>query len=172
MKKIIFTFMLMICTALFSSCVSIDVYDPHGFYPEQEATQNEEILKEIIACFDNKDVETLKNMFSSYVQSTCNLDEQIEIAFSNYKGVSTSYDGFWDSGIISSHIKNGNYRMKMIGADMREIITDENEIYFIKFRRFVVYDNDESQLGVCKIYLCDSDGKKIAVIGPEKMEYV
>ena len=146
-KRLLIGFLIMSVT-LFSSCISLSnkplkEYDPHNYEHDREIIYNQEIIKEILRCFDEGDVQGIKSMFSVNIQSKYDLESQIEKAFSLYEGKSLSYDEIWDNGIVTARTKDGKYTRKRIGATMNKIITDEGKAYAIGFQKYVVYDDDE-----------------------------
>lgn len=141
-------------------------YDPRGYYPKQEAIYNEETLKEILACFDNKDFDTLIEMFSISVKSEYNLVSQIEKAYEIYGGESVSYESFWDFGTISLGMDYGVCVEKSIGAEMRNIKTTNNDNFNISFMRYIVNDSNPHMLGISGISLSDPEYGNLAIIGP------
>jgi len=140
-------------------------YDAHYSTQAQDRKYNEEILKNILRCFDDKNVEELKNMFSNYTQSNNDIEEQIENAYLMYEGNSVSYDGFWDYGSVYDYKKDGVYIIKKVGAQMENILTTEDKQYIISFHKFIVYDEDKTKLGVTQVVLRDAEGTVIAGIG-------
>lgn len=159
--KIIISFL---CCIVLSSCNTIE-YNPRYSNQSEDRVYNEETLKEILECFDNRDVETLKNMFSPYKQSEYDLEQQIEATFGHYEGISTSYEGFFDYGELSEHIQDGVCIEKVIGAEMENIKTDKDRIYFISFGKCVVCDEMPEKLGVTQVVLSDENNRVISRIG-------
>lgn len=171
-KRIILTFILInVFNLLGCSMYTHDSseYDPHGFYPKQEAAYNEETLKKILECFDNKDVDSLIDMFSEAVKSQYDLESQIEKAFEIYGGHSVSYEGFYDHGTYTYASDNGKCVEKSIGADMMNIKTDNDEVFVIGFKKCVVNDKKPNELGIEGIsLLVPNHGSLVtlAIIGP------
>lgn len=171
-KRIILIFILMNIFSLLGCSVythDSSEYDPHVFYPKQEAAFNEETLREILECFDNKDADTLINMFSEAVKAEYDLKNQIDTAFDIYGGHSVSYEGFYDHGTYTYASDNGKCVEKSIGADMMNIKTDNDEIFVIGFKKCVVNDKKPDELGIEGISLfVPNHGALVtlAIIGP------
>ena len=171
-KRIILIFILMNIFSLLGCSVythDSSEYDPHVFCPKQEAAFNEETLREILECFDNKDADTLINMFSEAVKAEYDLKNQIDTAFDIYGGHSVSYEGFYDHGTYTYASDNGKCVEKSIGADMMNIKTDNDEIFVIGFKKCVVNDKKPDELGIEGISLfVPNHGALVtlAIIGP------
>ncbi len=172
-----YALIIMILSLLFiSSCGfnSLDLntsseYDPRYSNQAQDRIYNEETLILILECFDNRDSETLKKMFSPYIQSEYDLDKQINETFLAYNGVSILYDGFWDHGIKSEYINDGVILEKKIGAAMENIKTDNDKTYYISFEKYVVHDANEDMLGLYNIVLHNENYSVISIIGSNKL---
>lgn len=164
-----FCFVLSSC-----SIISLDrkggtkEYDPHYSDQAEDRVYNEEALKEILRCFDERDAEAIKNMFSPYKQSINNLDAQIERAFSAYEGTSISYEGFFDFGYMTEEVRDGKLVEKTVGAKMLGIKTGTGKTYVISFGKCIVNDDDESQLGVTSIELREEDDRFLEAIGDDR----
>jgi len=148
----------------FADFMEAKIYDPHYSSSIDDAKYNEETLKEILECFDNKDSERLKAMFSKSVQQEYDLDSQIEKAFEIYGGESVTYESVFDWG-ASGATEYGEYVRKKVAAELRGIRTTNGDVYTIYFRKYIVYDEDPDELGVLSVYLCGETGTNLEVIG-------
>ena len=169
MKKVI-AFMLVLANMLSMLACSVYIqdsneYDPHKYNPQQEAIYNEETLKEILKCFDNKDADSLIDMFSEAVKSQYDLESQIEKAFEIYSGESVSYEGFWDSGYSSLDTNYGICVQKSVRTRMNGIKTTNNEIFDISIIKCILDDSNPDNLGLKSICLIDSEYGNLAIIG-------
>lgn len=169
MKKVI-AFMLVLANMLSMLACSAYIqdsneYDPHKYNPQQEAIYNEETLKEILKCFDNKDADSLIDMFSEAVKSQYDLESQIEKAFEIYSGKSVSYGDIINGGYKYENTDHGICIEKSIYAYMENIKTDNNEVFTISIIQWVISDINTNELGLSKIFLCDENHIKLAVIG-------
>lgn len=91
-KKIRIIFLLSLCSFIFCSCSSsLQEYDPSDL-SDDDYPFAEETMMTVLKCFDEKDTETLKSLFSESVVSAYDLDKQIEEAMNYYEGRSTSHD--------------------------------------------------------------------------------
>lgn len=134
-------------------------------YVNQEKYGREQVI-EILRCFDEKDVSSLKAMFCEKVASTHDLDKEITEAMNLYNGKSVSHDkvqfGGGDTGyhgvITDSHI----------GYSINNIETDDDSVYRIVTHSYIVYQNDPSCIGITYLTLIDEKSEGEIEIG----EYV
>ena len=156
MKKLIF---LIVVILFFTSCSKIN-----KFVDEQSADFEyiENISKEIVRCFDEKDSENLKLMFCTNSQQKYNLDEEIQNAFALYNGHSKSYivtNKYW-----TGSKKDGNFTDKHFNPNIK-IETQEGDMYNIGFYIYEIYEYDKGEIGIGAISLEDENEKSIGGIG-------
>ncbi len=142
-KLIIFLFATMI---LLIGCNTSD-------NPFSQARYAEKQCKTIVECFDTKDLETIKNMFSSWIQETHNLDKEIQDVFDLYEGKSVHWD-YVDYGSEGA-IDDGKWTEKRISPTI-DIETDAGKKYHIVFYDYLVYEKDEARLGIQYIIIYDT----------------
>lgn len=164
-------YIITLLTAAMLSLSGCDVTESSGSYynpkysrQSQDRVYNEEKLKEILECFDNKDADRLKAMFSKSIQQEYDLDSQIEKAFEIYGEESVSYGSFFDWG-ASRATEYGEYVRKNVAAEMESIKTTERDIFNIYFSQNIVNDENPNELGVKRVTLCAKNGAKLAIIG-------
>ncbi len=126
----------------------------------------EEIGNQIVRCFDEKDAEGLKAMFSLSSHKNCNLDEQIENAFEKYEGKSVSFVTT-NRSIMESSMREGKYTKKHFVPQIDDIVTDTSNEYVIGFALYQVYENWPEKEGIIVVVLRDSQENELAVIGGE-----
>lgn len=153
MKKIRVLMILFLILTFFISCNNSVISDEK--YARKQG-------KTIVECFDTKDVNALKNMFSESTKEKCNLEEEIQIAFDLYEGKSISYKCV-DVGIAGG-TKDGEWVDKHIAPNI-SLETDKGNKYEIEFREYLIYKKDETMIGIKKIFLWNADGERLAVIG-------
>ena len=120
---------------------------------------------EIVRCFDERDTSSLKDLFSLNIRNEYDLDLQIAYAFSLYNGISESYyvtQKGWAGGY-----KDGIFFDKHFTPVIKEIVTDEGEIYSINYLTYYIFEEDKGEIGITALGLVDEDGKEIARIGKE-----
>ena len=135
------------------------------FVDEQNADFEyvENISKEIVRCFDEKDIESLKLMFCANSQQKYDLDEEIQTAFELYNDHSKSYivtNKYW----TGSKNKDGNFTDKHFHPNIK-IETQEGNIYNIGFYVYEIYEYDKGEIGIGAIGLEDENEKSIGGIG-------
>ena len=119
--------------------------------------------KEIVRCFDEKDIEGLKNLFCEEVINSHNLDEEIQQAFDFYEGKSVSYDlyyggssGGWDNGVcVDEHIT----------PQIKNLKTDNDKIYRIPYHEYVIYKQNPKCVGITYIRIFDESSDDMVQIG-------
>jgi len=161
LKKAVIAVLILINLINVTGCGFADfmearIYDPHYSSAIDDEKYNEETLKEILECFDNKDSERLKAMFSKSVAATCDLDKEIESAFDMYNGKSVSYDSIFDYG-PSGHTEYGRWVKKYTEAKMKKIKLDTGKTYSIYFCKEIVNDENPDEIGIRHINLKDKD---------------
>ena len=142
-KLIIFLFATMI---LLIGCNTSD-------NPFSQARYAEKQCKTIVECFDTKDLETIKNMFSSWIQETHNLDKEIQDVFDLYEGKSVHWD-YIDYGSEGA-IDDGKWTKKRISPTI-DIEKEKKKKYHIVFYDYLVYEKDEARLGIQYIIIYDT----------------
>lgn len=172
MKKI-FSILIAMATCLFStSCNNAskfnnDVPDPHSGSIKSynyERKQTEKILSKLIGYFDNKDKESIKDLFAPQIAHDYDLDVQIDKVFEIYDGKSTSYElGICEE--TSKKVIEGKYVYLRHIGELENIQTDSNKSFDIWITRCVVDDDNPDNIGLNKIYLSHTDGCHIAPIG-------
>ena len=141
--------------------------DPHknsveSYHYEQE--QTEKILEKLIECFDNKDKEGIKALFTPQTAKDNSLDSQIDKAFEIYDGKSLSYE-IKSGGIAGSAKKDGVYTFLEYDGELKSIKTDTNTSFSIWISRCVVNDDEPNKVGLTRITLCRENGVNLAPIG-------
>jgi len=155
MKNILVLCNLIIIIFIFNGC--------NNNYGMTDNEFSEMKSKEIVRCFDEKDIETLKLMFCEKTETEFNLDGEIQIAFDLYQGISTSYDFYF--GGTAGGWKYGEWFDKNITPQIRNIKTDKDKIYKISWFEYLAFDEDENMIGIVRMSLRDSNGNILAKIG-------
>jgi len=135
MKKIIT--ILIVTIMAFSTLCSCG----SGEYktPTQQA---EETLSQILDCFVNNDVETLKGYFCPYIQdNVSDLDQKINDAFNLFDGKIVSYNDPFGSACGSSERKD-------TGATIENIKTDKGTEYSIAIKAWLTNNKEPEKIGV------------------------
>ena len=150
MKKLTCLLLVIIWIFAFSGCNVIQsVID---FAEEREVdidTANAQ-GELIVECFENRDEETLKSMFSQWIASKVNLEEQIKEAFKLFHGNVVEYtignggiSRTWDDGVATE-------KDVLLFVD---ITTDTGEKYDMSIKLYLSCDSDPSKIGISFINL-------------------
>lgn len=117
---------------------------------------------EIIRCLEEKDKESLKNIFCSKTLSGySDLNDEIDKAMNFFEGQAVSYDNFqYPSG---SKKENGKWVEYDFSPYMNNIKTDKNKTYNIKFYLITVYEAEPERVGVSEISITDENGEKCLI---------
>ena len=97
----------------------------------------------IVECFNNEDIDGLKEILSPYIKEDKELEEQIEDAFDEIEGKITSYEVF--SYGYDGEIKEGRWTVKNEQVEICNIKTNAGEEYIINYREYINYDYDGSK---------------------------
>lgn len=168
-KKIILFFISFISITFLSSCttpsmISLKTNDPTSIDFDTDSFAQETML-EVLRCFDEEDTETLKSLFSEELSTTSNIDKQIEEAMDYYEGKSVSHDEVYkEEG--SAAFQDHHYTYRSVWFGMNEIVTDKNKTYRIEVR-YIVVNDDDSRIGLYKIFFKDDRGVSVLVIDPD-----
>ncbi len=109
-----------------------------------------DVARDVLYCFDNDDVESLKKLFCAATLSTTdNLDTQIEEAFDFYEGKCVSY-GFINSPSQKS-VRNGKTVSLKNNPLISYIKTDSGKEYAIKVYMYCINVNYPEKVGISKI---------------------
>lgn len=131
---------------------------------EQDDEYIEEIGQQILRCFEEKDVEGLKAMFSLSSQKNYYLDAEIEIAFEKYRG-KTAYTILTNKALTDYLIDNGEFTLKRFTPKILDVVTDSSDECTIGFALYQVCDDSPDKIGISVMVIRDSQDNKLAVIG-------
>lgn len=145
---------VIIYVFIFSGCNTVQrIAD--GLQQHEEDSKTANAQGEIVfECFENRDEETLKSMFSQPIAAKCNLEDEIKEAFELYHGNAVEYsvgnfgiDNTYDDGVVTE--KDVIVRIR--------ITTDTDEKYRINIRLYLSWDSEPTNIG---IYVTVSEIKK------------
>lgn len=175
MRKIIKVIISLICCGVTACVIAVSCgvsyiseklnlkepkeYDPTKIWSDDFPFAEKTMLA-VLKCFDERDKETLKSMFSEEAQLSYNLDEEIDIAMDFYEGKSVSHDKVQNEIGNSRSKKDENnmpmgYAYKSIITQIRNIITDNNKNYMIEMIYTLVDEEDEKSIGISSIIISD-----------------
>ncbi len=120
-------------------------------------------VEEIVRCFNEKDVEGLKNMFCQHSKEECDLDTQIQNAYEFYKGECES-NYTTSSGGGGASYREGVCVKKDIRPEIRNVVTNEDKEYVICYTAYIKHDTDPGRIGICAIDLLDGERNLLASI--------
>lgn len=146
MKKYNLIFLIIVCI-LFSGC----------FFSEYNGPSATKTAKIVLECFDNDDVEQLKNLFCDRF-ITDNLETEIEDAFEFYEGKSEEIGPITTASQKS--VRNGVVVKETATPRIPIYNTDEGKEYVISVRMFTENKDNPDLIGVNKIniYVRNNDG--------------
>ncbi len=139
--NVLMTIVAFLC---FSSCGTPKIFDKTFEKLDPDNLYVENMSQEIVRCFDEKDAESLKELFSFDIQDEYDLDSQIEYAFSLYNGKYQSYyvtKKRWAGTII-----DGTFYDKYFTPRIKNIVTDEGMTYYIYYLTYYIYERDEGRI--------------------------
>lgn len=148
------TLLLVICAVLLlAGCAEIQTNEneyPHStlsgriaassreeYYAAEKATQT------LFWALENKDAETIRNMFSPYAQEhAVNLDADIQRLIAYYPGADGEYEG------AACTFESKRYGVKTHSMDVLLSVNDEGREYKYSICLYMRNDNDTSKEGV------------------------
>jgi hypothetical protein len=125
-------------------------------------------VEKIAECFNRRDAETLKNMFSKDTLQNFNIDEDIQLAFEQYEGDEILYhDGYGFGGAGgASRDENGNKTFYAWVEDLKNMKTNADKTYILEYSYVSIDIDNPDSIGVNGIALRDYETNEIlAVIG-------
>ena len=144
---ILFTFLIIIFT-LTSCDYYVDKYS-------LAQTQSEKILK----CFEEKDKETLKSMFSEKIRKRKELDSEIEQALKFFEGKIISYEPNMYGG-DGSGADDGKISYIMVYPHIRNIQTDKKKKYSISGLYYIKNRIEPDNIGLVAFTIYDATNTK------------
>ncbi len=135
-------------------------YNPREWKSDDQP-YGEEIMLNVLKCFDEHDKEALKNMFSKKAQSAYNFQKQINQAIDLYDGKSVSHDKIYCNA-QGSHFNIDHYEYKSVLIETKNIVTDTGKTYpKIELTYVLVSDKNPSEIWIVAIYFSDKHGDVI-----------
>ena len=155
MKKIILIIVIALLAMTLQSC---------GSYINLEKEQKA-IAEKILECLDEGNAEELKSMFcEKALEETDDIDWQIERAMVFFEGKTESYDT--DSRIETSDgrsYREGKIVRLRSSATIKDIITDKDKKYSIRFYNYLVYDERPEKVGIRELTIYSEDGRVLKI---------
>lgn len=147
--------------------ISLKGLDPKSsgtrtYHQLQKLTENRSL--EVLECFDNHDKEGLKEMFAPAIAKDFSLDMQIDKAFEIYDSESVKYKKL-RTGESSSHVDHGTYHERTFDGIIQDIELENGKTYDINIFICYVDDKNPEMIGITKMYLAESTGKNLRIIG-------
>ena len=163
-KKIFIIMVLSIIVLNFSSCVFIPLFDnsdEQNVFTVKAQMKND--CKEIIRCLEEKDSDTLKNMFCEKLLNNYeNIDEDIEQAMVFFQGNITSYGNVL-YGDDDSFI-NGECVKFSASPIIDPITTDSGKEYSIVYNEHIIDVENPEKIGISYIEICDENNNSCQIL--------
>ncbi|MCL2634699.1 MAG: DUF5104 domain-containing protein [Oscillospiraceae bacterium] len=153
MRKIILSIILVISMITVTGCV------------ETDSAKVRAMSEEIMQCFINKDVETLKNMFSPAILTMHDdIDEQIQNAFDFIDGEIISYR-IPTAHNMHKQTDGGKATLHTIQPRISNIETVEGKIYRIYYAGQLANAKNEDRVGLTGLRVDFDDGTSCNIGG-------
>lgn len=152
MKKIVILILIIFIVPILYGCDKFINADKVGI----------KTCDKIINYLENGDNEGLKKMFCNKTLANENIDKQIQEAIDLFKGKIISYD--IKSGACSESFREGKRDYLFISPSIKNIVTDKNNKYQIKFYTYIVCAEDSDKEGISEISI-ESDSGEECIIG-------
>ena len=148
-SKYITIFISLILIMTLSAC------DKYVNTRSSSQTQGHAILK----CFEKKDKETLKSMFSEKIRKRTELDSEIDTALNFIDGKILSFDPDTDGGSGDS-IDNGKINYIRLYPHISDIKTDKEKKYSISGLYYVKNGIEPDNIGLVALTIYDTTNTK------------
>lgn len=148
---------LLLSISIFLTSCSLPFDDKENEPSRVEVAKQTQI--EIMDCFLNKDNEGIKDLMSPYVQQNYALDAEIEEAFEYIDGNIVSYDEPKFGASAAASDESGWVKYGYHGST-ENVITDKGTEYEISFKGWCIYRDDDSKVGVYRIYISNETKKE------------
>ena len=158
MKKFLKFVALIISSVLLTSCSlktslssNTGTENPadYNYNPKSELKQK---MFEILSCFDERNSNKLKKMFSKSKCDNADLDNQIKDAFNFYEGVSKDHEPFYCAESNTCFNKD-HYESRSFRCELEKIKTDKNRCYNIVAYYVLVDEKNKDMVGFSSIIL-------------------
>lgn len=149
MRRSIKIFIILLFISFLTSCFSSNSQEKESFPTGATAKA---LAIDIFNCFLEKDSEMLKNYFSPYIQNVCDLDLQIDEAFSFIDGEILSYDEPKGQA-TGSHVENGEWLKRTLSGKIKNIKTDKGQTYEIIIKYYAIEKNNPDKVGCSAILI-------------------
>jgi len=165
-KNVIYLFIycFAVATICFSACQEeVDLHKKGDDENEDIISSHieSEIIKEKIFDYLNtNDFYGIRNMFCEIVQSTEELDEQIQKVLEFFDGEIISYNKFSSTTNRSRSIRNGVVTELDIFTELREIKTNMGKTYEIWFSAYLINLGYASTIGLSELHIRDDTGEE------------
>ena len=123
-------------------------------------------VKEIIGYLESNDAEGLKSLFCEKIQSSKDLDEQIQAALDFFEGEMISYDSkgiLVNSGKASGYGNGRRYSYYHISPRVKYIQTTAEKVYEIGFNADIINVDQPDRIGISELRIKDEDDNKCVI---------
>lgn len=162
-KQLIFSVICLLCSISFCACGFFTNSNENVFsqYDPTELDSDdypfaEETAKNILQFINQAEKESLMEMFAESVISEYDVNKQIDDFMEFFQGESSSYENV-RCGIRESSFREECYTYKSVRILIEEVVTDLDEKYDIELEYVLVCEEDETQVGISKLFIRDSD---------------
>lgn len=158
MKKLWLIILVFVVMSAVSGCTIGDVLTDMAANQQH----SREVSEKIIRCINDKDVESMEDLFSPYAKKSEDLKDNIEELFKHVKGKIVSYEIDYNGEM--GEIDNGKWKKQTAETELEKIKTDREKEYFIRIHEYLVYSEDEEKEGIYFIALTDGEGNVLYTI--------
>jgi hypothetical protein len=148
MKKYLLIIIIILCSFFPSSC---------GISYISTDNEQRKIAEKIMEYLNEGNGEGLKSLFCQYSLDLPDIDEQIQEAVNYFESRIVSFDEFKRADSEGSSIDDGVITMIRTSGSIRNICTDDEMIYSIKFYNFLIYKEYINLEGISLIEIKSND---------------
>ena len=152
-KKLLIGLILLLCISLMTGCPKLSFIssDKEGY----------EMSKELLEYLDSNDAEGIESMLCDITKAAPDTEEEIIAAMEFFDGKVTSRD----RELIGSQesVRKGETVYLSLSSYIKNVETDKNKTYKIRFYAQVVNKENASKVGISKITITDEDGNECVI---------
>ncbi len=148
MKTKISIVIIMVLSIFLTGCsLNLDIWDFTD--NSSEKLTPKQIMEEILDCFEKKDAERLKSLFSEKANSNeDDLNNEISEAFDFFKGNVVSVGHVYGDRFTAETREEYGITKKNILGEANDIEMDNGKVYTIAYAGWEIFKADETALGV------------------------
>ena len=152
-NKLLFGLLILLCISLTTGCSKFSFISSD--------TEGYEMSKDLLGYLENDDAEGIKSMLCDITKSSPDIDEEILTALEFFDGKVTSRDR--EQVASEESVTNGQIEYLILSSYIKNIETDKEETYKIRFYAQLVNSENPNKVGITEIIITDKDGNECVI---------